>query len=276
MPLKQYKPTSSGRRLGSVERGDDLTKHRPDKGLVEPLHRAAGRNNQGRITVRHQGGGAKRFYRLVDFKQQKFDVPATVEAIEYDPNRGARLALVRYADGVKSYWLAPQGLGVGQTVVSSRQGVEAVTGNRLPLQFMPAGLSVYNIELAPNQGGQLARGAGLSAQLLGVEGLYAQLKLPSGEVRAVPKECAASVGALSNPDRRLVRLGKAGRSRHLGIRPRVKGKNMNPVDHPHGGGEGHSPIGQKRGPMTVYGKKARGIKTRPPNKWSNKFIIKHR
>lgn len=276
MPIKVYKPTSPGRRNSSVDTFSDITKSKPEKSLIVILKKNSGRNNEGRITVRHQGGGAKKMYRLVDFKQQKFDVEANVEAIEYDPNRGARIALIKYSDGVKSYVLAPEGITVGAKVMSSNKAIEAKTGNRMPLEFIPGGLFIYNIELTPGKGGQIVRGAGLSAQLLGLEGNYANIKLPSGEIRMVLKECAATIGVLSNPDRRLIRWGKAGRMRHRGIKPTVKGKNMNPVDHPHGGGEGHSPIGQKRGAMTVYGKKARGIKTRQPQKWSNKFIIKPR
>lgn len=276
MPITVYKPTSPGRRRSSVDTFADITKAEPEKSLVRILKKHSGRNNQGHITVRHQGGGAKKLYRLVDFKQQKFDVSAEVAAIEYDPNRGARIALVKYQDGTKAYVLASEGMKVGDTIVSSNKAIEAKTGNRLPLEFIPVGLFIYNVELTPGKGGQLARGAGLSAQLMGTEGNYSQIRLPSGEVRAVIKECLATIGVLSNPDRRLVRWGKAGRMRHRGIRPTVKGKNMNPNDHPHGGGEGHSPIGQKRGPQTVYGKPARGVKTRKPEKWSDKFIIQSR
>jgi len=275
MPIKIYKPTSPGRRKSSVDAFSDVTKFTPEKSLIEILKAKSGRNNQGRITVRHQGGGVKRYYRLIDFKQQKFDMPATVAAIEYDPNRGARIALITYTDGTKSYVLAPEGMKVGDTMVSSAGAVEAKTGNRMPLKSIPIGLFVYNVELTKGKGGQIVRGAGLSAQLVGVEGDYAQIKLPSGEIRAISIDCAATIGILSNADRRLIRWGKAGRMRHRGIKPTVKGKNMNPVDHPHGGGEGHSPIGQKRGAMTVYGRKARGIKTRKA-KWSDKFIIQSR
>lgn len=276
MPIKVYKPTSSGRRHSSSDTFKDITKWEPEKSLIEIIQPNSGRNNQGKITVRHKSGGAKKYYRLVDFKQHKFDVPAEVSAIEYDPNRGARIALIKYADGTKSYILAPEGLKVGDSVVSSSNVIEAKSGNRMPLKHIPVGLFVFNIELTPGKGGQLARGAGLSAQLIGTEGDYAQVRLPSGETRAVVKECMATIGVLSNPDRRLIRWGKAGRMRHRGIKPTVKGKNMNPVDHPHGGGEGHSPIGQRRGPQTVYGKPARGVKTRKPQKWSNKFIIQSR
>lgn len=276
MPIKIYKPTSSGRRQSSVDAFSDITKKDPEKSLITILQPKSGRNNQGVITVRHQGGGVKKFYRLVDFKQQKFDQPAEVMAIEYDPSRSPRIALIKYADNTKSYILCPEGLKVGSKVLSSRGASKAELGHRMPLEYIPIGLFVYNIELTPGKGGQLVRGAGLSAQLVGIEGDYAQIKLPSGEIRAVLKKCAASVGILGNADYRLIRWGKAGRRRLQGIRPRVKGKNMNPVDHPHGGGEGHSPIGQKRGPQTVYGKAARGVKTRLPEKWSDKFVIKSR
>jgi len=273
MPIKVYKPTTSGRRKSSVDAFVDVTKFEPEKSLITILKKNSGRNNQGKITVRHQGGGVKRYYRLVDFKQTKFDMPATVIAIEYDPNRGPRLALIEYTDKTKAYILAPEGIKVGDAVMSSDKAIEAKVGNRMPLEKIPVGLFVYNIELTPGKGGQMVRGAGLSAQFIGIEGDYALIRLPSGETRMVRKTCMASVGILGNADYRLIRFGKAGRMRLRGIRPRVKGKNMNPVDHPHGGGEGHSPIGQKRGPRTVYGKAARGVLTRQPQKWSNKFII---
>lgn len=276
MPIKIYKPTSNGRRNSSSDAFLDITKFEPEKSLIKILKKNSGRNNQGIITVRHQGGGAKKYYRLVDFKQQKYGVEAEVKAIEYDPNRGARIALIEYTDGEKSYVLAPEALPVGSKMVSSNKAIEAKAGNRMPLRHIPIGLFIFNVELTPGRGGQLARGAGLSAQLVSTEGEYAQIKLPSGEVRALPIDSCATVGVLSNPDRRLIRWGKAGRIRHRGIKPTVKGKNMNPVDHPHGGGEGHSPIGQKRGAMTVYGKKARGLRTRKPSKWSDKFIIQSR
>lgn len=277
MGIKVYKPTTPGRRKSSVDDFSDITKFKPEKSLVKILKTKSGRNNTGHITVRHKSAGVKKFYRLVDFKQlSKMDEFAEVIAIEYDPNRGPRLALIQYTDGTKAYVLAPEGLKVGSKIISSLKKIEAELGARMPLEFIPVGLFVYNIELTPGKGGQLVRGAGLSAQLLGVEGRYAQLRLPSGEIRSVLKNNLASIGVLGNPDRRLIRWGKAGRMRHRGIRPTVKGKNMNPVDHPHGGGEGHSPIGQKRGPQTVYGKTALGVKTRTPNKWSDKFIIKRR
>ncbi len=276
MPIKIYKPTSAGRRQSSVDSFADITKSKPEKSLVTILKPKSGRNNQGIITVRHHGGGVKKLYRLVDFKQQKFDMPATVLAIEYDPNRSSRIALIQFTDGVKSYIICPEGLTVGMKIQFSKTAGEATVGNRFPLEFIPVGLFVHNVEMTPGKGGQLVRSAGLSAQFIGLDGDYAQLKLPSGEVRLVHKECAASIGLTSNADHRLIRWGKAGRMRHRGIRPTVKGKNMNPVDHPHGGGEGHSPIGQKRGPQTVYGKSARGVRTRQPTKWSDKFILSPR
>lgn len=276
MAVKIYKPTTAGRRQSSVQDFSDITKFEPTKSLVTILKKNSGRNNTGNITVRHQGGGVKRLYRQVDFKQQKFDVTAEVKAIEYDPNRGARITLVQYGDGAQAYWLAPQGIKVGDKLISSQKRIEARVGNRMPLAEIPVGLFVYNVELTAGKGGQIVRGAGNGAQLQVIEGDYAQLKLPSGEMRKVSKNCLASVGIVSNPDYNLIRWGKAGRIRHRGIRPTVKGKNMNPVDHPHGGGEGHSPIGLRGGPKTLWGKKARGVKTRKPGKWSDKFIIKRR
>ena len=276
MAVRKYKPTTPGRRVSSVQDFSDITKKEPHKPLIQVLKRNSGRNNTGTITVRHQGGGVKRYYRIVDFKQNKFDVTGTVSAIEYDPNRGPRIALLDYADGEKRYVLAHESMKVGDKVVSSQSKVEAAPGNRMPLEHIPVGLFIYNIELNPGKGGQLVRGAGSAAQLQALEGKYVQIKLPSGEMRLILKTCLATIGRVGNSDYRLVRYGKAGRMRHRGIRPRVKGKNMNPVDHPHGGGEGHSPIGQKRGAMTVYGKKARGIRTRKPKKWSDKFIISPR
>jgi large subunit ribosomal protein L2 len=267
---------TAGQRNKSVSDFAEITTTTPEKSLLVAKRKNGGRNASGKITVRHRGGGNRQFYRLVDFRRLKDNVQATVRTIEYDPNRGARIALVIFPDTAKAYILCPEGIKVGDKVVSSNQVVEAKVGNRMPLEFIPIGLFVYNIELTPGKGGQLVRGAGLSAQLVAVEGDYAQLKLPSGEIRTVLKRCAASIGALGNADHRLIRWGKAGRMRHRGIKPTVKGKNMNPVDHPHGGGEGHSPIGQKRGPQTVYGKAARGVRTRKPNKWSDKFIVKSR
>ncbi|MBD3310921.1 MAG: 50S ribosomal protein L2 [Candidatus Magasanikbacteria bacterium] len=276
MAVKKYKPTTPGRRKASVEDFSDITKKRPDKSLVAPIKKKAGRNNMGKITVRHRGGGVKRLYRKIDFKRNIFDIPAIVESIEYDPNRGARIALIKYENGNKSYILAAEGMKVGNKVISSEKKIEAELGVRMPLKHIPVGMFVYNVELNPGNGGQIVRGAGNGAQLQVVEGKYAQLKLPSGEVRLISKECMATVGKVSNPDHKLVRLGKAGRKRKLGWRPTVKGKNMNPVDHPHGGGEGHSPIGLRGGPKTKWGKKALGVKSRNKKKWSNKFILSPR
>ncbi len=274
MPIKRYKPTTPGRRKSSVDDFSDITKQKPEKSLVESLNKKAGRNNTGRITVRHRGGGVKRLYRIIDFKRTKFDIEVEVKAIEYDPNRGARIILVEYPNGEKAYFLAPQGVSVGDKLISSEKKIEAKPGNRMPLEQIPVGLFVYNVELTPGKGGQIVRGAGTGAQLKVVEGEYAQMKLPSGEVRLVKKTCLATVGMVSNPDYRLIRWGKAGRRRLMCWRPIVKGKNMNPCDHPHGGGEGHSPIGLKGGPKTPWGKKALGVKTRKKGKWSDKFIVK--
>lgn len=276
MTVKIYKPTTPGRRNSSVQDFSDITKHTPTKSLVERLKKHAGRNNTGKITVRHQGGGVKQLYRKVDFFREKYTIPATVTAIEYDPNRGARIALVKYADGVESYILAPLGLVVGNTVLSSKEKIDPTVGARMPLEFIPVGLFVHDLELIAGQGAKLVRGAGASAQLQTVEGAYAQVRLPSGELRLIKKECSATIGTVSNPDYKLVRWGKAGRMRHRGRRPAVGGKSMNPVDHPHGGGEGHSPIGLRGGPKTPWGKKALGVKTRKHGKWSDKFIIQRR
>ncbi|MFZ2189954.1 MAG: 50S ribosomal protein L2 [Candidatus Magasanikiibacteriota bacterium] len=276
MGIKVYKPTTPGRRKSSVQDFSDITNIVPEKSLVTTLKKNSGRNNTGKITVRHRGGGVKRLYRIVDFKCAKFDIEAEVKTIEYDPNRGARIMLVEYTGGEKAYFIAPKGIAVGDKVMSSKNKIEAKVGNRMPLEFIPIGLFVYNVEMTPGKGGQLVRGAGNCAQFQTIEGKYAQLKLPSGEVRLIKKECAANVGTISNQDKSLVRWGKAGRRRMLGWRPIVKGKNMNPIDHPHGGGEGHSPIGLRGGPKTPWGKKALGVKTRKRSKWSNKFIVQRR
>lgn len=276
MTIKFHKPTTPGRRKSSVQDFSDITKTTPEKSLIESLKKNAGRNNTGRITVRHQGGGVKKMYRKVDFKRDIFDVEAEVKTIEYDPNRGARIVLVEYTNGKKAYFLAPNGIKVGDKVMSSAKKIEAKVGNRMTLENIPVGLFVHNIELTPGKGGQIVRGAGNSAQLQVIEGDYAQIKLPSGEVRNILKSCFATIGQVSNPDYSLVRWGKAGRMRYRGIKPTVKGKNMNPCDHPHGGGEGHSPIGLKSGPKTKWGKLARGVKSRKPNKWSDKFIVQRR
>ena len=275
MPIRRHKPTSPGRRRSSVLDFSLLTKKRPEKTLVMIKKRTGGRNNQGHITVRHRGGGTKRLIRLVDFKQFRFNEAATVRAIEYDPNRGAFIALVEYADGTKSYILHAEGMNVGDVVVSSKEKIEAKVGNRMPLECIPQGVTIYNVELEPSKGGVMARGAGTSIQFLGVEGGRALLKMPSGETRTVSKDCLASVGTVGNADHRLVRWGKAGRTRHRGFRPTVRGKAMNPVDHPHGGGEGHNPVGLKH-PKTPWGKPALGVKTRNPKKMSKKFIVARR
>lgn len=275
MPVRILKPTSSGRRNISVDTFEDITKDEPEKTLTVMLPRHAGRNIQGKVTVRHRSGGAKRYYRLLDFRQERYDLPAKVEAIEYDPYRSARIALVQYTDGEKRYIVAPYGLKVGNTVVSSRKQTEPHAGNRMPLKYIPVGQPVFNIELEPATKGILVRSAGASAVLLALENGYAQIQLPSGEVRKVPEEASATIGQVSNPDRRLLRWGNAGRMRHKGRRPTVRGKAMNPVDHPHGGGEGHNPIGMAR-PKTPWGKPALGVKTRQDGKWSDTMIIKRR
>ena len=274
MPVKRYKPTSAGRRRSSVDTFSDLTKTKPEKSLLVAKKQRAGRSSQGKITVRHRGGGSRRHVRVLDSRRDKFDVPATVLALEYDPNRGARLMLLMYADGEKRYSLAPHGIKVGTVILSSRKKGEIVEGSRLPLDVIPIGMPVHDVELRPLQGGRLMRAAGASAQLMAVEGPYATLKLRSGEIRLLPKECMATIGQVSNPDYRLIRWGKAGRMRHRGIRPTVRGKAMNPVDHPHGGGEGRNPIGLKR-PKTPTGKPALGVKTRRKHP-SDIFILRRR
>lgn len=275
MPIKIYKPTTPGRRQTSVDTFSDVTKKQPEKNLIRIKKKRGGRNFSGKITVRHQGGGAKQYYRLIDYKRNKFDMPASVEAIEYDPNRRARLALVKYQDGEKSYIIAPVDLKVGDSIMSSKSRIDIKAGNQMPLQELPLGSDIYNIELTPGRGAQIVRTAGSLAKLMAVEGEYATVKLPSGEVRLVSKKAMASVGQVSNPDAMHIRIGKAGRMRHMGVRPSVRGKAMNPVDHPHGGGEGHNPIGMKA-PKTLWGKKAMGVLTRKPKKYSNKFIIRGR
>ncbi len=273
MGIKVHKPTTPGRRKSSVQTFDDVTVKRPHKKLTTNRKKHAGRT-KGKITVRHQGGGAKQRIRLIDWKSDKIDIPAKVKTIEYDPGRGARIALIAYADGEKRYMLAPKGLKVGMEVITSKKKGEVTPGNRYPLSIIPEGMSIYNIELEPGKGGQMVRGAGGSATLLAVEGDWATVKLPSGEVRMVLKSCMASIGSVSNPDWRLIRWGKAGRSRHRGKRPAVRGKAMNPVDHPHGGGEARNPIGLKH-PKTPTGKPALGVKTRR-KKSSDKLILRRR
>ncbi|EKD67189.1 MAG: 50S ribosomal protein L2 [uncultured bacterium] len=244
--------------------------------MVKRLKKHSGRNNTGSITVRHRGGGVKKLYRMVDFKRFAFDKPATVEAVEYDPNRSARIVLVKYEDGTKAYYIAAKGQKVGDVLVSSQSKIEATVGNRMPLEHIPVGLFVYNVELTPMTGGSIVRGAGTSAQLQTIEGGFAQLKFPSGEIRLIPKNALASVGTVSNTEYNLVRLGKAGRMRKKGWKPTVKGRAMNPVDHPHGGGEGKTSTGLKGGPKTPWGKKAMGVKTRNKKKASSKFILHRR
>jgi len=274
MPLKHYRPTTSGKRLATVDTFEDITKTSSEKSLRVIKKKTGGRNAQGRITVRHRGGGVKQYIRIIDYKQDRFDIPATVRAIEYDPNRSARIALVVFEDGVKRYLIAPQNLKVGDMILSSQGKLKPKLGNRMPLEHIPVGVSVYNIELSSGKGGQLVRSAGTLAQIMAIQGDYAHIKLPSGEVRLIRKGCMATVGEVSNPDRRHIRLGKAGRMRLLGIRPTVRGKVMNPVDHPHGGGEGRNPIGLKH-PKTPWGKPALGVPTRR-NKRSNRFIVSAR
>lgn len=273
MGTKQFKPTSPGRRQMTVLTFEEITTDRPEKSLLAPLKRKGGRNAQGRITVRHQGGGHKRMYRRIDFKRDKDNIPARVASIEYDPNRSANIALLNYADGEKRYILAPYGLKVGDLLESGPQA-DIKVGNALPLKNMPLGTNIHNIELKPGKGGQLVRAAGESAQLMAKEGSYAHVRLPSGEVRLVHIDCRATIGQVGNLDHENITIGKAGRSRWLGIRPTVRGVVMNPVDHPHGGGEGRAPVGRKH-PVTPWGKVAIGGKTRR-RKPSDKLIVKPR
>jgi len=274
MGIKKYKPTSPGRRNMSVNTYEEVTKKEPEKSLLAPLKSKAGRNSYGRITVRHQGGGEKRKYRIIDFKRSKDGVPGKVAGIEYDPNRSANIALIHYLDGEKKYILAPLKLKVGDMIVSGADA-DIKVGNSLPLQNIPVGTLVHNIELKPGKGGQMVRSAGASAQLMAKEGVYATLRLPSGEMRVVRLECRATIGTVGNLDHQNVRIGKAGRKRHMGIRPTVRGSVMNPNDHPHGGGEGRAPVGRP-GPVTPWGKPALGYKTRKKNKPSDKYIVRRR
>ena len=273
MSVKVFKPMTNGQRKKSTLVNEEITKSTPEKSLVVSLGKKGGRNNQGKITVRHHGGGAKRKYRIIDFKRNKFDIPGKVASIEYDPNRSANIALINYVDGEKRYIIAPKNLKVGNVVVSG-ESVDIKVGNALPIMNIPVGTMVHNIELKPGKGGSLARSAGASAQILGREGKYVMLRLSSGEQRMVLGTCYATVGEVGNEDFELVRLGKAGRKRHLGIRPTVRGSVMNPNDHPHGGGEGRAPIGRK-GPVTPWGKPALGYKTRG-KKASDKLIVRRR
>ena len=274
MGIKTYNPYTPSRRNMTGSDFSEITKTTPEKSLLVSIPKHAGRNNQGKITVRHQGGGNKKKYRIVDFKRNKDGIPAKVIGIEYDPNRTANIALICYADGQKSYILAPEGLTDGMTVMNGATA-EVRVGNCLPLENIPVGTQVHNIELYAGKGGQMVRSAGMSAQLMAKEGKYATLRLPSGEMRMVPINCRATVGVVGNGDHSLIKIGKAGRKRHMGIRPTVRGSVMNPNDHPHGGGEGRAPIGRP-GPCTPWGKPALGLKTRKKKKSSNKLIVRRR
>ncbi len=274
MGIKKYKPTTPGLRGMTVSTFEEITAGTPEKSLTYTLKKNAGRNNRGCITVRHQGGGTRRKYRVIDFKRNKDDIPATVKTIEYDPNRTANIALVCYADGEKRYIIAPNGLKVGD-VIYSGAAADIKTGNSLPLANIPVGTIIHNIELKPGKGAQLCRAAGNGAQLMAKEGSYAQVRLPSGEVRKIAMNCRATIGEVGNIDHELISIGKAGRKRHMGIRPTVRGSVMNPNDHPHGGGEGKAPVGRP-GPVTPWGKPALGYKTRKKNKASNQYIVKRR
>ncbi|MBE5899017.1 MAG: 50S ribosomal protein L2 [Lachnospiraceae bacterium] len=274
MGIKTYNPYTPSRRNMTGSDFSEVTKKTPEKSLVTSKKKNAGRNNQGKITVRHHGGGNRQKYRIIDFKRKKDNVPAKVLGIEYDPNRTANIALICYADGEKAYIIAPEGLKVGTTIMNGSEA-EVSVGNCLPLANIPVGTMIHNIELYPGKGGQLVRSAGNAAQLMAKEGKYATLRLPSGEMRMVPLNCRATIGTIGNADHNLVKIGKAGRKRHMGIRPTVRGSVMNPNDHPHGGGEGKAPIGRP-GPCTPWGKPALGLKTRKKNKKSNKLIVRRR
>ena len=274
MPLKQYKPTSPGRRFGTVSDFAEITKKKPEKSLLRPKKRTGGRNNQGRLTVRHQGGGHKQRYRVIDFKRDKIGVPGKVAAVEYDPNRSARIALIHYVDGEKRYIIAPLGLQVGTTILSAPDA-DIKVGNCLPLRNIPVGTTIHAIELQPGKGAQIVRSAGTGAQLMAKEGKYAQVRLPSGEVRRILIDCRATIGQVGNVDHENESWGKAGKTRWKGNRPHVRGVAMTPRDHPHGGGEGKSPVGRKKGPATPTGKPALGYKTRR-NKSTTKYIVRKR
>lgn len=274
MAIKKYNPTSPARRFMTVSTFEEITTQEPEKSLVEILKSKAGRNNYGKITVRHQGGGHKRKYRIIDFKRNKKDIPAKVATIEYDPNRSANIALLHYVDGEKRYIIAPNGIKVGDMIISS-ETADIKVGNALPLKSIPVGTIIHNIELKAGKGAQLVRAAGNSAQLMAKEGNYAQVRLPSSEVRMIRLECMATIGQVGNLHHENINLGSAGRKRHMGWRPTVRGSVMNPCDHPHGGGEGRSPIGRS-GPVTPWGKPALGYKTRNNKKASTKFIVKRR
>ena len=273
MAIRNYKPTTNARRGMSTLINDEITTNKPEKSLLAPISKKAGRNNQGKITVRHQGGGEKRKYRIIDFKRNKFGIEGTVASVEYDPNRSSNICLINYADGEKRYILAPKGIKVGMKVISS-ENADIKIGNALPIANIPVGTTVHNVELKPGKGGELARSAGSSVQILGREGNYVLVRLTSGEVRKVLGTCLATVGEVGNEDYGLVKLGKAGRKRHMGVRPTVRGSVMNPNDHPHGGGEGKAQVGRS-GPMTPWGKPALGYKTRK-KKASDKLIVRRR
>ena len=272
MAIRRYKPTSPARRFMSVSMFEEITTDKPEKSLLVSKNKTGGRNASGRITVRHIGGGNRIKYRIIDFKRNKFDVPAKVATIEYGPNRTANIALLHYADGEKRYILAPIGLNVGDTIISSASA-DIKVGNSLPLEAIPVGTVVHNIELHPGKGGQIARAAGISAQLMAKEGKYATLRMPSGEMRLILLKCRATIGQVGNVDHEIISIGKAGKKRHMGIKPTVRGSVMNPCDHPHGGGEGKSPVGRP-GPVTPWGKPALGYKTRKKKNVTNRFIIK--
>ena len=274
MGIKQFKPTTKSRRNMTVSTFEEITTSTPEKSLTVTLKKHAGRNNRGKITVRPQGGGTRPKYRIIDFKRDKDDIPGTVKTIEYDPNRSANIALIVYADGEKRYIIAPNKLEVGQVIVSGPEA-DIVVGNALPIANIPVGTIIHNVELKPGKGGQLARSAGNGAQLMAKEGDYAQVRLPSGEVRKISMRCRATIGEVGNLEHSNIQIGKAGRKRHMGIRPTVRGSVMNPNDHPHGGGEGRAPVGRKS-PVTPWGKPALGYKTRKKNKASNQYIVKRR
>jgi large subunit ribosomal protein L2 len=274
MGIKTFKPYTPSRRNMTSSNFEEITKKTPEKSLLEAKKKNAGRNSYGRITVRHQGGGNRQKYRVIDFKRQKDNMEATVVGIEYDPNRSANIALIQYEDGTKAYILAPKGLTDGDKVVSG-ENIDIKPGNAMPIANIPVGTMIHNIELNPGQGGKLVRSAGQEAQLMAKEGAYAHVRLPSGEMRLVAVKCRATIGTIGNSDHENIKLGKAGRKRHMGIRPTVRGSAMNPNDHPHGGGEGKAPVGHS-GPMTPWGKPALGYKTRNKKKASNKFIVKRR
>lgn len=274
MPVKKFRPYTPSRRFMTVSTFEELDKVEPEKSLLEPIKKTAGRNSYGRITVRHRGGGAKRKYRIIDFKRDKDGIPAEVLSIEYDPNRSANIALLLYEDGEKRYILAPLGLKKGATVISGSTA-DIIPGNAMKIKDIPVGTLIHNIELYPGKGGQLVRSAGNSAQLMAKDTVYSQVRLPSTEVRMIRTDCMATIGQVGNPDHENITIGKAGRKRHMGWRPTVRGSVMNPCDHPHGGGEGKSPIGRPS-PVTPWGKPALGYKTRSKKKASEKFIVKHR